>query len=133
MSSISCSCSGFLFDLQVVSPTLVVSISAYVKSCIRHCVKVKLVTVNITRKQRHVQLELKSVRGLTTWASVALGAFLCIRTPNTGQLNSLFHTFCRILTNQWPSALQPYLLLVGGQCIIFSLCFLIAIQFNATS
>ena len=23
----------------------------------------------------------------------ALGAFLCIRTPNTGQLNPLFHTF----------------------------------------
>ena len=25
--------------------------------------------------------------------STSLGAFLCIRTPNTGQLNPLFHTF----------------------------------------
>ena len=51
-----------------------------------------------------------------------LGAFLCIRTPNTDQLVSLFHTFAGFRRNQWPVALQPYLLLVGDQCTIFSLC-----------
>ena len=33
------------------------------------------------------------VRGRGWWGGGPLGAFLCIRTPNTGQLNSLFHIF----------------------------------------
>ena len=36
------------------------------------------------------------------WLSFSLGDFLCIRTPNTGQLNPPFHTFTefRLIVNR---------------------------------
>ena len=36
------------------------------------------------------------------YLSIALGDFLCIPTPNTGQLNPLFHTFAefRLIVNR---------------------------------